>query len=225
MPQPPALARVRARPDQFAQHERHKASGMGHEWRQRHTEDAAAVTAKRETEHARGHISLPSTRGTRPAKWDMTGSSGTRRMPRPPAPSASPSPREATSTRPAREAHGQRDGTRTGGGSTPGCRNHHSPREPRHARSHVNSPSTQGTRPAGWDMNRRGSTRETPQQSQPSTSQSTCGHENTRTAHEHEVMERCGLYHGSSTAICTSHTGSGGAACGTGSPIVAKDGR
>ena len=127
-----------------------EASGVGHERRRRHAIDAAAITAERELQRARGHINTLSTRGARPAGWDVNRGSGTREMPQPSQPSASHGARAVTSTRPARTPYGHRDGIRIDAAARKGCCSHHS--ASRSTRGHINTLSTQGTWPAGWDI-------------------------------------------------------------------------
>ena len=138
---------------------------MGYDWR------AAArdrCHSKRELEQAHGHINTRNQRGTRPAGWDMNGGGGTQKMPQPSQPSASPSTRAATPTCPAREASGvgherRRRHTIDAAAIT-------AERELQRTRGHINTLSTRGARPAGWDVNRGSGTREVPQPSQPSAS-------------------------------------------------------
>ena len=129
-------------------------------------------------------------------------------------PSASLIALTAASTRPSREALGQRDGIWMGAAAREKCQHHRSQaravararphqlapharqkaggmgyecrrrhtndaasgtakRETEHVRGYVNTSSTQGTRPTGWDMNVGSGTRRMPAQSHPSASLST----------------------------------------------------
>ena len=148
--------RERARPHQHAQHATqhggHMASGMGYRRGRQHT-------GKPHSAHPRA--SQSSTRDatpTRPARTahgqrdgiriEATSQDGCQRHHSRTRAKA----RAATSTRPAREAHGQRDGISQEASAHGEAAFSTSKREPEHARGHINTPSTLGTEPSGWDM-------------------------------------------------------------------------